>query len=54
VVAEFRGSDRFPARMRDSRGGAGLANAMHGGYRYQLIYRTTDHFDHVHLGVKDV
>jgi peptidoglycan hydrolase-like protein with peptidoglycan-binding domain len=34
--------------------GAGLRNAIHGGYRYQLIYRTKDHFDHVHLGVKDV
>ena len=32
-------------------------NATHGGYRYQLIYRTTqggNHFNHVHFGVKDV
>jgi peptidoglycan hydrolase-like protein with peptidoglycan-binding domain len=37
--------------------GAGLVNATHGGYRYQLIYRTTqggNHFNHVHFGVKDV
>lgn len=37
--------------------GSGLVNATHGGYRYQLIYRTTqggNHFNHVHFGVKDV
>jgi hypothetical protein len=37
--------------------GAGLVNATHGGYRYQLIYRTMEggnHFNHVHFGVKDV
>jgi peptidoglycan hydrolase-like protein with peptidoglycan-binding domain len=37
--------------------GAGLVNATHGGYRYQLIYRTTqggNHFNHVHFGVRDV
>ena len=37
--------------------GSGLVNATIGGYRYQLIYRTTqggNHFNHVHFGVKDV
>jgi hypothetical protein len=37
--------------------GAGLVNATHGGYRYQLIYRTMlggNHYNHVHFGVKDV
>ena len=37
--------------------GSGLVNATHGGYRYQLIYRTMqggNHFNHVHFGVKDV
>ena len=37
--------------------GSGLVNATLGGYRYQLIYRTTqggNHFNHVHFGVKDV
>ena len=37
--------------------GSGLVNATHGGYRYQLIYRTNqggNHFNHVHFGVKDV
>jgi peptidoglycan hydrolase-like protein with peptidoglycan-binding domain len=37
--------------------GAGLVNATHGGYRYQLIYRTNlggNHFNHVHFGVRDV
>ena len=37
--------------------GSGLVNATHGGYRYQLIYRTTqggNHFNHVHFGVRDV
>ena len=37
--------------------GSGLVNATHGGYRYQLIYRTMtggNHFNHVHFGVRDV
>jgi hypothetical protein len=37
--------------------GAGLVSATHGGYRYQLIYRTMEggnHYNHVHFGVKDV
>jgi peptidoglycan hydrolase-like protein with peptidoglycan-binding domain len=37
--------------------GAGLVNATHGGYRYQLIYRTNqggNHYNHVHFGVRDV
>jgi hypothetical protein len=37
--------------------GSGLVSAVHGGYRYQLIYRTTqggNHFNHVHFGVRDV
>jgi hypothetical protein len=31
--------------------------AAHGGYRYQLIYRTYEggnHFNHVHFGVRDI
>ena len=38
-------------------GGSGLVNASHGGYRYQLIYRTNqggNHYNHVHFGVRDV
>jgi peptidoglycan hydrolase-like protein with peptidoglycan-binding domain len=37
--------------------GSGLVNAVHGGYRYQLIYRTMtggNHYNHVHFGVRDV
>jgi hypothetical protein len=37
--------------------GSGLVTATHGGYRYQLIYRTMqggNHFNHVHFGVRDV
>jgi Domain of unknown function (DUF1906) len=37
--------------------GAGLRNAVHGGYRFQLIYRTMEggnHFNHVHFGVRRV
>ncbi len=37
--------------------GAGLRNATHGGYRYQLIYRTMEggnHYNHVHFGVRRV
>jgi hypothetical protein len=37
--------------------GSGLVNKTHGGYHYQLIYRTNEggnHFNHVHFGVKDV
>jgi peptidoglycan hydrolase-like protein with peptidoglycan-binding domain len=37
--------------------GSGLVNATHGGYRFQLIYRTHvggNHFNHVHFGVRDV
>jgi peptidoglycan hydrolase-like protein with peptidoglycan-binding domain len=37
--------------------GAGLRNATHSGYRFQVIYRTNiggNHFNHVHFGVKDV
>jgi hypothetical protein len=37
--------------------GAGLVSATKGGYRYQLIYRTTeggDHYNHVHFGCRKV
>jgi peptidoglycan hydrolase-like protein with peptidoglycan-binding domain len=37
--------------------GFGLVNATHGGYRFQLIYRTSiggNHYNHVHFGVRDV
>lgn len=37
--------------------GAGVAEATWGGFRYQLLYRTTvggNHFNHVHFGVKCV
>ena len=37
--------------------GSGLVNATHGGYRYQLIYRTMtggNHYNHVHFGVRRV
>jgi len=32
--------------------GSGLVNHTSGAYRLQLIYRATDHYDHVHLGIK--
>jgi hypothetical protein len=32
--------------------GAGLVNAYNHGYRFQLIYRYADHYNHVHLGIK--
>lgn len=32
--------------------GSGLVDHTEGGYRYQLIYRAPDHFDHVHLGIR--
>ena len=32
--------------------GSGLVNHTAGAYRLQLIYRATDHYDHVHLGIK--
>jgi hypothetical protein len=34
--------------------GSGCVNATHGGYRFQLIYRAPDHYDHVHIGIKVV
>ena len=35
----------------------GVVNAVRGGYRIQLLWRTMvggDHFDHVHLGVRNL
>jgi len=32
--------------------GSGVVNASHHGYRFQLLYRTADHYDHVHIGIK--
>lgn len=32
--------------------GAGLVNATHGGFRFQLIYKAEGHFNHVHFGIK--
>ncbi|HEU4702724.1 MAG TPA: glycoside hydrolase domain-containing protein [Conexibacter sp.] len=32
--------------------GAGVVNASHNGYRFQLIYRAPDHYNHVHIGIK--
>lgn len=34
--------------------GSGCVNATHGGYRFQMLYRTADHYNHVHLGIKVV
>jgi len=35
-------------------GGSGVANAYHHGYRFQMLYRTADHYNHVHIGIKVV
>jgi hypothetical protein len=37
--------------------GSGASSATHGGYRYQLIYRSMvggNHYNHVHLGIAKV
>jgi len=34
--------------------GSGCVNATHGGYRFQMLYRTADHYNHVHIGIKVV
>lgn len=31
--------------------GNNLTNTWHKGFKFQLIYRTTDHFNHVHVGI---
>lgn len=53
--------DRLAQALADRFGipwtGSGLVSATHGGYRFQLIYRTLeggDHFNHVHFGVRVV
>lgn len=38
-------------------GGSGAKSATHGGYRYQLIYRSLiggNHFNHVHFGIEAI
>jgi peptidoglycan hydrolase-like protein with peptidoglycan-binding domain len=48
---------RLAQRFNINWPGFGLHSATHGGYRFQLIYRTHEggnHFNHVHFGVKDV
>jgi hypothetical protein len=32
--------------------GSGCVNASHHGYRFQMLYRTADHYNHVHIGIK--
>ncbi len=32
--------------------GAGFVQVSHHGYRFQMLYRTEDHFNHVHFGIK--
>jgi Domain of unknown function (DUF1906)/Putative peptidoglycan binding domain len=32
--------------------GSGVSNASHHGYRFQLIYRAPDHYNHVHIGIR--
>lgn len=45
---------RLAHRFDIAWGGSGCVNAYHHGYRFQMLYRTADHYNHVHIGIKVV